>query len=179
MLNWLRYFPLALPFCRKDSEYIIPHGPLFPKLRKQQWYIGKSSFHFSAPWANSVYGSEQLSRYSDSRSPGKQDVLTYELQPISSDVIPNGRWKGSLIYSREWYFVGPWFSGDYGDLRMAAVIYGEPHLDDLKGASFLHLRVFVRACHLPPNTVNRSGLLSRRTWVNQLALFLQRHRKKE
>ena len=142
MLNWLRYFPLALPFCRKDSEYIIPHGPLFPKLRKQQWYIGKSSFHFSAPWANSVYGSEQLSRYSDSRSPGKQDVLTYELQSISSDVIPNGRWKGSLIYSREWYFVGPWFSGDYGDLRMAAVIYGQPHLEDFKGASFFHPRVF-------------------------------------
>lgn len=142
MLNWLRYFPLALPFSRNTKDYVIPRGPLFPKLRKQQWCMGNSRFHFAAPWANSIYGSEQFSRYSNSHSPGKHNVLTYELQSISSDVIPNGRWKGSLIYSRQWYFVGPWFSGDCGELRMGAVLYGQPHLEDFKGASFFHPRVF-------------------------------------
>ena len=142
MLNWLRYFPLALSFRENVRDYVIPHGPLFPQLREQQWYIGGSSFHFAAPWANAVYGFAPFYRHSNSYSSGKHDVLSYELRSINSDVMPNDRWHASLIYSRQWHFVGPWFSGDYGGLHMGVVLYGQPHLDDFKGTSFFHPRVF-------------------------------------
>lgn len=145
MLNWLRYFPLALSFRENVRDYVVPHGPLFPQLREQQWYMGGSRFHFAAPWANAVYGFAPFYRHSSSYSSGKHNVLNYELRSVNSDVMPNGRWQASLIYLRQWHFVGPWFSGDCGGLHMGAVLYGQPHLNDFKGTSFFHPRVFESA----------------------------------
>ena len=145
MFNWLRYFPLALSFRENSKDYVVPHGPLFPQLRKCSWRIGGSRFHFAAPWANAVYGFSPFYRASNSYSSRKYDVLSCRLAPENSVAMPNSRWQASLIYSRQWYFVGPWFSGDYGALKMTAVIYGQPHLEDFKDTSFFHPRVFESA----------------------------------
>ena len=142
MLNWLRYFPLALSFRENVRDYVVPRGPLFPKLRGQQWRIGGSHFYFAVPWTNSVYGFAPFYRRSESYSLGNCDLLTYELRAKNSTAMPNQRWQASPAYVRKWYFVGPWFSGNYAGLKMAAVLYGQPHLTDFKGASFFHPRVF-------------------------------------
>lgn len=145
MFKWLRYFPLALSFRENSKDYVIPHGPLFPQLRKCSWRIGGSRFRFSAPWANAVYGFSPFCRASNSYSSKEHDVLACRLAPENSVAMPNNRWQASLIYSRQWCFVGPWFSGDYCSLKMTGVIYGQPHLEDFKGTSFFHPRVFESA----------------------------------
>lgn len=144
MFDWLRYFPLALGFLHKISP-VTPNGPYFSKLRQQRWSFGDSTLIFKAPWANPVLGAERFGRSIEARSPGNDNILDYSLSSHKESFMPNDRWQKGWIYSREWYFVGPWFSGSKCSLLMSAVIVGQSKRSDFKNASFFHPRVFETA----------------------------------
>lgn len=144
MLDWLRYFPLALGFLQKNSP-VTPKGPYFSKLRPQRWCFGDSTFTFKAPWANPVFGAERFGRSIETRSPESENILDYSLSSYKELFMPNDRWQRGWIYSREWYFVGPWFSGSQSSLLMSAVIIGQSKRNDFRSTSFFHPRVFEAA----------------------------------
>jgi hypothetical protein len=145
MLDWLRYFPLGLGFLQ-NHKYLTPKGPYFPKLRPQRWQLGDSAFAFKAPWANSVFGAQRYGWRAESRSPGSDDICcTYNLHSYDSDWMPLDRWQYAVFFGREWYFVGPWFSGMRLFSSMSATLMGQTQHNDFHNASFFHPRVFETA----------------------------------
>ncbi|MGM8228831.1 hypothetical protein ACSV5M_19780 [Cellvibrio sp. ARAG 10.3] len=144
MLDWLRYFPLALPPMH-SLRYVRPKGPYFPKLRPQQWNLNGSKFGFKAPWSNSVYAVNEGRWVAESVSPGNTNVLATNLNFYPSSWMPNEHWQYHLFYSRKWYFVGPWFSGMRSWLSMTACVIGQDHIRDFANASFFHPKVFESA----------------------------------
>jgi hypothetical protein len=145
MLDWLRYFPLALGFLQ-NHKYLTPKGPYFSKLRPQRWLLGDSAFAFKAPWANPIFGAQRYGRPLKSRKPDGEDICcTYTLQSYDKDWMPLDRWQQALFFSRRWYFTGPWFSGMRSSLSMSATLLGQTRRDDFHNASFFHPRVFETA----------------------------------
>lgn len=144
MLDWFRYFPLALGFLQ-NSNPVTPRGPYFSKLRPQSWIFGDSAFMFEAPWANPVFGAERYGRNIENRSADDENILDYSLSSNKESFMPNDRWQKGWIYAREWYFVGPWFSGSKSSLLMSALILGQSKRNDFSSASFFHPRVFETA----------------------------------
>lgn len=139
MLDWLRYFPLAF---RTSFEPVTPKGPYFSKLRKQCWVLGDNQFHFSAPWSNPIFGAETYSRDVYHFSPGNIDILHKDWGYINSDETTFHRWHHGFFFSREWLFVGPWFTGYASRLILSANIIKTKKHPGFNRASFFHPRVF-------------------------------------
>jgi hypothetical protein len=140
MLDWLRFFPFASynQFARPNIEEI--QGPYFSKLRNNTWRFGDTSFHFKAPWANPIFGFGGLGRSVKSMTPGRQNIFSGRWERVygSSETSPRivDQW---WFYANDWYFVGPWFTGEEGRLTVGALLIDTQQDDDL---SVLHPKVF-------------------------------------
>lgn len=138
MLDWIRYFPLALDRSSKETPV---QGPYFKKPVPEGWLVADSVFHFSAPKSQSIYGSSRTKVPAESKSPYSDNINTLGLMSYTN-VIPNNRWHSAWFFVRQWYFVGPWFSGLKARFGMSAIVVGPNDLDDYQEASFFHPRVF-------------------------------------
>ena len=141
MFNWLRYFPL----CFRDAglEPVVPVGPYFSKLRKQQWIFGDSVFHLSIPSSNAVYGPESYATKTlKPKSPENFDILQQQLRSDGLDNDALDRWHHGHLFLRQWLFVGPWFTGSQARLHLSASLIKQKGREDFNGTSFFHPRVF-------------------------------------
>lgn len=142
MTNWLKYFPLSLGF-RQSNEFAIPQGPYFSQLKSQTWRFSDSAFHFSAPRPNNIIGFERYSRkavkinYSTRTNLNKVRVSNY-----TPTFMPSLRWNYCRFFANEWFFVGPWFSGEKASLTMIGDVIEIDSAKDYEGSSFFHPRVF-------------------------------------
>ncbi|WP_297532435.1 MULTISPECIES: hypothetical protein [Thalassolituus] len=140
MLDWLRFFPFASynQFARPNIEEI--QGPYFSKLRDNSWRFGDTSFHFRAPWANPILGFDGLGRSVKSMTPGRRNIFTGRWQRVYGSSGTSPRIKDQWwFYAKDWYFVGPWFTGEEGRLTATAVLIDTHQDDDL---SVFHSKVF-------------------------------------
>lgn len=140
MFDWLRYFPLELGF-RKSQVFVTPRGPNFAFTRTQHWVIGDSRFYLRAPASRSVFGFGRYGRGAASRS-AWFDLLEEFPRSDFGSFMPNERWQQLHFYTRQWNFVGPWFSGGKGFISMSARVIGQRERTDYRCASFFHPRVF-------------------------------------
>ena len=140
MLDWLRFFPFAShkQFVQPNIEEI--QGPYFSKLRDNTWRFGDTSFHFKAPWANPIFGFGGLGRSVESMTPGRQNIFTGRWQRVYGSSGTSPRIKDQWwFYAKDWYFVGPWFSGRKGAITAGALLIDTQQGDDL---SVFHPKVF-------------------------------------
>ena len=140
MLDWIKYFPLAL---RYSHEPVIPKGPYFSKPKQQTWVLGDNTLTLKCPRSNPVFGAERYGAGVDNKSPGKSDILNTEIWPHSDlDQGTCHYWQHLLFFRRVWHFVGPWFSGARAGVALTASLVEQKDRSDYKGLSFFHPRVF-------------------------------------
>ncbi len=139
MLDWLRYFPWRLRF---TAEPVCPKGPYFSKLRPITWHYGDNRIHLGAPWTNRAFDFYRDTQIPESTSPGRYDIANYYLHIYPDSLMPNQRWQRYHFFYREWYFVGPWFTGERATLRMLVDVVGPSEENSFCQANFFHPRVF-------------------------------------
>ncbi len=140
MLNWLKFFPYGSreQFARPNIQEI--RGPYFAKPRGNKWRFDNSTFYFNAPWANPILGFNGMGRTAESLSPGRRNILTGLWERVYGSLGKSPRIKGQwCFYAKDWYFVGPWFTGLEADLRASAVLIDS--IQDTQSNLF-HPRVF-------------------------------------
>ncbi len=121
MLDWLRYFPWSF---RYSNEPVCPKDPYFSKLRPITWYFADNRINFKAPRTNRFFDSSAFTLIPKSISPEQSDITFYELGSFCKDDMPNRHWQYHHFFYREWYFVGPWFTGKRAELSMFADVVG-------------------------------------------------------
>lgn len=143
MTNWLKYFPLSLGF-KQSNEFSIPQGPYFSKPKSQTWRFSDSEFHFSAPRPNNIIGFERYSRKAVkiNYSP-RTDLNRVHASNYPPRFMPSLRWDHCRFFANEWFFVGPWFSGEKASLTMIGDVVVIDSSKDYEDSSFFHPRVFV------------------------------------
>jgi hypothetical protein len=144
MLDWLKFFPFVSTsrmFARPDIQEI--RGPYFATPRENRWRIGDSTFYFKAPWTNPILGLGGLGGYGrtvTSISPGGRNILRSDWERVFGSAEKSPRVKGQWwFYAKDWYFVGPWFTGWEGCLKASALL-----IDTRQDAqsNLFHPRVF-------------------------------------
>lgn len=144
MLDWLKFFPFVSTsrvFARPDIQEI--RGPYIATPRKNRWRIGDSTFYFKAPWTNPILGFGGLGGYGrtvTSINPGGRNILRSDWERVSGSAGKCPRVQDQWwFYAKDWYFVGPWFTGDEGCLKGSALL-----IDTRQDAqsNLFHPRVF-------------------------------------
>ena len=140
MLDWLKFFPYGSreQFARPNIQEI--RGPYFAKPRGNKWRFDDSTFYFNAPWANPILGFNGMSRTVESLSPGRRNILNGLWERVSGSAGKSPRIKGQWwFYAKDWYFVGPWFTGWEGCLKASSLL-----IDTRQDAqpNLFHPRVF-------------------------------------
>lgn len=145
MLDWLKYLPLSIEqdSINKPSEI---RGPYFSKLRESRWLLGSSSFHFNAPWSNSVFSFDGSGSGVDSTLPKSTNILSGDWEAVyyNSDAPPS-QWNYNLFYDNTWYFVGPWFSGIKERLKASGILVSAKEDSLFFERNLFHPRVFESA----------------------------------
>ena len=121
MINWLRYFPIKF---RDKQGPVCPQGPNLKTLKPVCWKVGDSVVHFKAPRMNRLFDSDLSSIGGDEISLGKRDILTMPISGVRRERMPNRRWQSHCFFKREWFFMGPWFTGSPATLTMRGVVIG-------------------------------------------------------
>ena len=144
MLDWLKFFPFVSTsrvFARPDIQEI--RGPYIATPRKNRWRIGDSTFYFKAPWTNPILGFGGLGGYGrtvTSINPGGRNILRSDWERVSGSAGKCPRVQDQWwFYANDWYFVGPWFTGEEGRLTAGALLIDTHQDDDL---SVFHPKVF-------------------------------------
>ena len=141
MLDWLKFFPFVSTtrmFARPDIQEI--RGPYFATPRKNKWIIGDSTFYFKAPWTNPILGLGGYGRTVTSINPGYRNIYTGCWERVSGSAGKCPRVQDQWwFYAKDWYFVGPWFTGSKGCLTASALL-----IDTRQDAqsNLFHPRVF-------------------------------------
>ncbi len=139
MLDWIKYFPLALS---RSAEKTSIQGPYFKRFHSEEWRIADSKFYCELPKSQSIYGNEQYGAPSENKSPAYKKLNTLPLSTADQESMPNSRWQVAWFFARKWYFIGPWFSGQKSNLRMSSVVLSPSNSNNYEGASLFHPRVF-------------------------------------
>lgn len=144
MLDWLKFFPFvstSRKFACPDIQEIS--GPYFATPRKNRWRIGDSIFYFKAPWTNPILGLGGMGgdgRTVTSINPGGKNILRSDWERVSGSAGKCPRVQDQWwFYNKDWYFVGPWFTGWEGCLKASALL-----IDTRQDANsnLFHPRVF-------------------------------------
>ena len=85
-------------------------------------------------------GFDGLGRSVKSMTPGRRNIFTGRWQRVYGSSGTSPRIKDQWwFYAKDWYFVGPWFTGEEGRLTATAVLIDTHQDDDL---SVFHSKVF-------------------------------------
>ncbi len=144
MLDWLRFFPFVWGDAPKASEI---RGPYFPTPRENKWIFGDSLFYFSAPRANPVFGFSHRGSSVDALLPGSTNILAAnDLERThGSPSAPPSPWDCRLFYHNNWYFVGPWFSGEKACLTANGLLITAEESSSFAEVNLFHPRGFESA----------------------------------
>ncbi len=141
MLDWLKFFP----YVRGREAFPKPieiRGPYFPKPRPNRWFFGDTSFHFDAPWSNSVFGYN--GRSVRRSKPGRSNILTADFGGVHGRFshAPSGPWNNKLFYKNTWYFLSPWFGRVETYLGIKSFLIGVTKHSPFKETNLFHPRIF-------------------------------------
>ena len=138
MLDWLRYFPIALRWNNNPKRV---KGPYLSKRWLRKFNLSGSELEIRLPVANSVLGFQPLGR-SIRRTLRVAPDLLYADWESESSTATLGRWQHASVYVRDWLFTGEWFTRPVSDIAFSIDICGQIKLDEFEGSSFFHPRVF-------------------------------------
>ncbi len=143
MLDLIKFFPFASGNAPKPTEI---RGPYFSRPRKNKWFLGDSLFYFAAPWANPIFSISRRGRTVDAISPGSANILTANLERVpGSSNAPRSAWDYHHFYNKNWYFVGPWFTGEQACLHASALLCSADERLSFANVNLFHPRGFESA----------------------------------